>query len=194
VNDLEEEHPGIPDFLKRTEAPKAPPVKAPVKTEVVTMARMSEFEDETEVEDAEADMPVPVKGKAKAKAKAKANGANGTHKPAKAAKGPTKAEAAANLAKAKAKGKVAPVKADKAKGKPKAKTPLDDFGFREGSVKSSAAAMYASKRGATLNEVKDKVGSIQLNLLKALEEKGHKVKKVKEDGDGNRQVTRYFLS
>jgi sRNA-binding protein len=71
---------------------------------------------------------------------------------------------------------------------------LDAFGYREGSVKSKAAAIYASKKGATVDEVKKATGSVQLNLLKELEADGFKVQRLKEDGPGKRQVTRYFLS
>lgn len=81
------------------------------------------------------------------------------------------------------------------KAKPtKAAAASDAFGFREGSLKSKAAAMYAAKKGATLEEVKAALGSVQLNLLKDLEGRNFKVKRVKEAGDGKRQVTRYFLS
>jgi hypothetical protein len=83
-----------------------------------------------------------------------------------------------------------PAKAVKAK----AAVTADVFGFRTGSMKSKAAAMYSSKKGATLEEVKTSLGSVQLNLLKDLEQRGFKVKRVKEAGDGKRQVTRYFLS
>ena len=157
----------IPDFLKRTDNPKGPP-----KPEVKVMARMSE--DTIEETAAEAETP-----RKPAKAKAKANGATSkplkaTGKPAKAAKAPAKA---------------------KAKAKPASDgIPKDKFGFREGSLKSRAAAMYAVKKGATLEEVKEALGSVQLNLLKDLEGKGHTVKKTKEPGEGKRQVTRYHLS
>lgn len=72
--------------------------------------------------------------------------------------------------------------------------PLDRFGFRAGSLKSKAAGMYASTKGATLREVRAKLGSPQLNLLKALEDKGHKVLTEKVKGKrGQRAVTRYYL-
>lgn len=114
------------------------------------------------------------------------------------ARKPRKAVAKANGA---AKVKAAPKAAKAVKAAPKAKakaakvtkTPLDEYGYREGSLKSQAAAMYGSKKGATLEEVKAKLKSVQLNLLTDLEAKGFKVSKVKEDGDGKRQVTRYFL-
>lgn len=85
-----------------------------------------------------------------------------------------------------------PKKEKPVKAKPEGKA--DAFGFKEGSLKSRAALMYASKNGATLQEVKKALGSVQLNLLKELEGKGHKVKREKEDGNGARQVTRYYLS
>jgi hypothetical protein len=108
---------------------------------------------------------------------------NGASKPAKAIKAAPKAKKAASKP---AKGK--------AKAKKAASTAaVDQFGFRVGSLKAQAAAMYASKRGATLEEVKAKLKSVQLNLLTKLEGEGYKVSKVKEDGPGARQVTRYFL-
>jgi len=123
---------------------------------------------------------------AKAAPKAKANGAS---KPAvKAA--PKAAKAAKTAPKATAKAAKAP---DKAKvAKPKAET--DAFGLRKGSAKSEAAAMYARKSGATLEEVKERVGSIQLNVLKGLEAEGYTVEKEKETREGQRPVTRYWLS
>ncbi len=74
-----------------------------------------------------------------------------------------------------------------------AKLGLDPYGFRKGTLKSQAAAMYASKKGATMLEVKNKLDSTQLNLLTDLEKKGFKVTKLKEAGPGTREVTRYFL-
>lgn len=158
----------IPDFLKRVDEPKSP------KPEVVVMPRMSDDAVEAETEAAVVETP-----RKAAKAKAKPNGA--THKAVKAAKAPAKAKATPKPAKAKAKAKVEAAEKDK-------------WGFRDGSLKSKAAALYAAKKGATLEEVKEALGSVQLNLLKDLEAKGHKVKKVKEDGEGKRKVTRYFLS
>ena len=73
------------------------------------------------------------------------------------------------------------------------KIPLDKFGYREGSIKSKAAALYGSKSGATFGEVKDKLGSNQLNLLTELGNKGFTIKRVKEKGKSDRQVTRYFI-
>lgn len=52
---------------------------------------------------------------------------------------------------------------------------VDEFGLRKGSIKSKAAAMYASAKGATLAEVKAKLGSVQYNVLKQLEERGYKL-------------------
>lgn len=124
------------------------------------------------------------KPKPKAKPKAKANGA---------------VKAAAKPAKAVAKPKAAPkATAKPAKGseKPKAVKPAaekDTFGLRKGSTKSQAAALYARKSGATLAEVKDAVGSIQLNVLKNLEEEGYVIEKKKESREGSRPVFRYWL-
>jgi len=114
---------------------------------------------------------------AKAKATAKA-------KPEKVAK-PVKAEAKAPKAKA-AKG---PEKAKAAK--PKAEK--DAYGLRKGSSKSEAATMYARKSGATLEEVKAKVGSIQLNVLNDLEAEGWEVVREKQERKGQRAITRYWL-
>ena len=71
---------------------------------------------------------------------------------------------------------------------------LDSFGLRLKSIKSRAAAMYARKAGATLAQVKDEVGSVQFNVIKELEDKGFKFKRVTEDsGTHGRKATRYFL-
>ena len=53
----------------------------------------------------------------------------------------------------------------------------DAFGLRKGSKVSQAAAMFARERGATMAEVKEKTGANQYNLIAALKEAGHKVKK-----------------
>ena len=71
--------------------------------------------------------------------------------------------------------------------------PRDQFGFREGSLKSKAAAMYASPKGATLAEVKASTGSNQLNLLTELAKVDFTIDRKKEPGTGKKQVTRYFL-
>ena len=114
------------------------------------------------------------------KASAKANGADKA--PAKVKAAPKAKKAASKAPKVKAKAR----KADPAK--------RDDYGYRNGSLKSQAMAMYASKKGATLVEVKAKLKSVQLNGLMALHGKrGFKVVKTKEAGDGPRQVTRYRL-
>lgn len=70
---------------------------------------------------------------------------------------------------------------------------LDEWGYRPGSLKSRAAEMYAREQGATLEEVKSALNSVQLNLLKDLEGRGFPVRREKEDGKGGRKVTRYFL-
>lgn len=83
-----------------------------------------------------------------------------------------------------------PIRAPKARA-----IPLDKFGLRVGSLKSKAASMYASNRGATLKEVTAKLGSPQLNFLKTLEGRGHSIARQKVKGKrGERSVTRYFLS
>ncbi len=164
---LDEPHPlDIPAFLKRD---------ANNESELTRMAN-TQTTDENK--------PRPAKAAAKA---------NGAAKPA--AKATAKA---ADKAKAKPAAKAAPKgkaasKAPKA-AKPKAEAAKKDkFGLREGSAKSQAAAMYAEKGGATLEEVKAKVGSVQLNVLNDLEEAGHEVTKKKVEREGQRPVTRYFL-
>jgi hypothetical protein len=104
----------------------------------------------------------------------------------KPGKAPVKAKGAAKV---KAKGKAKPRKArtvDPAK--------LDQFGLRKGSIKSRAAAMYAAKKGATLNEVKEALESTQFNVLTELEGKGFKVTRTLVSGIGARQATKYHLS
>lgn len=109
---------------------------------------------------------------------------------------PTKPpKAAADKPKAKAAPKATAKPAKAASERPKGKQlPVDAFGFHEGSLKSKAAGMYADKAGATVAEVKEKTGSLQLNLLKQLEKGGCKVKRTKENGPTGRSVTRYHLS
>ena len=107
-----------------------------------------------------------------------------------ATKAPSKADKAGNKA---AKGKVAKTKKAPSKADNGSKAEKDTYGFRVGSKKSQAAAIYASKAGATLAEVKEQTGSAQLNLLKELADEGYPVRSVKEQGDGARKVTRYFL-
>jgi len=141
--------------------------KKPVKREEPKMVRVSESaapEAATEVVDNSTPPPAPTKVKAPKKAKA-----------------PKEVKASS------------PEKAEKPKKVVKA-VQRDKYGFREGSLKSRAASLYASKQGATLAEVKAATGSVQLNLLKELEGKNHTVQRVKEEGKGGREVTRYFLS
>lgn len=86
-------------------------------------------------------------------------------------------------------------KVDKTKDKSAAKGEKDEFGFRKGSLKSRAAALYARKDGATREEVVAELQSSQLNLLKELEEAGQFVvtKKKEEGSKGKKPVTRYWL-
>lgn len=127
------------------------------------------------------EVQTPTAPKAPAKAK-------GAAKPKVTAKAPVKAKTSP---KAPAKAAKAPEKAKAAK--PKAAVKKDMYGFRDGSTKSKAVAMYARKSGATLAEVKEKLGSVQLNVLNALEEGGYEVERKTEKRDGARAVTRYFL-
>ena len=72
--------------------------------------------------------------------------------------------------------------------------PPDQFGFRTGSLKSQAAAMYASKKGATLAEVRAALNSSQFNVLHELEERrGITIERTQVDGTGPRKVTRYRI-
>ena len=82
-----------------------------------------------------------------------------------------------------------------AKRKPRTFDPdkLDQFGFRLGSKKSKAAAMYGSKNGATLAETKKALKSVQYNVLSELVEKGYKIKRSVDTGDENRKITRFHL-
>ncbi len=116
---------------------------------------------------------------------------------------PAEPKPAKKRAKAKAKPakKAAPKAKAKAKTKAKAKArqvnpdTVDDFGLRKGSIKSKAAAMYASAKGATLAEVKAKLGSVQYNVLKQLRDKGFKVKETEEVSKKTRRTSsRFFLS
>lgn len=88
-------------------------------------------------------------------------------------------------------------KSKKDKGKKdapaKKKAERDQFGFRKNSKRSEAAKLYSTKKGATLNEIKEKTGSSQLNLLTELEGKGFKIERTKEKGKGKKEVTRYKI-
>jgi hypothetical protein len=52
---------------------------------------------------------------------------------------------------------------------------LDKWGAMEGSKNSRALAMF--EKGATSKEIKDKLGGTYYNILKKMNEKGHKVEK-----------------
>lgn len=85
-------------------------------------------------------------------------------------------------------------KVKKSKGKARGPVlPLDDFGFRKGSIRSKAAALFSRPQGATLNEIKAKLGSVQYNTLAELKNKGFKVTSKEEDGKSNRPQTRFWL-
>ena len=68
----------------------------------------------------------------------------------------------------------------------KTQTKKDQFGFREGSACSIAAAMWLGPEGATMAEVKAKTNSGQYNALRRIKEAGHTVSK---DEDGRIKVT-----
>ena len=113
--------------------------------------------------------------------------ANGRRKPAKAvkAKAARKAKAKASARGAKAPKAKAPRTVDPAK--------VDQFGFRKGSLKSKAAAMYAKGEGATLSQVKEALDSVQFNVLTELREKGFKITESQAKGV-NRPITRYKVA
>lgn len=168
----------IPSFLKRDANNKAEFMRDDVDT-----ADM-DFEDET---------PKAVKAKPKGNGAAPIKAASKPKAKAAVEAKPVKKVASKPAKPAK---QVAKAKADKpAKAKAKTEaTPKDEFGLRVGSAKSKAIAMYARKNGATLAEVKEKLGSIQLNVLNDLEEKGLvSVERIKEERKGQRPVTRYIL-
>lgn len=124
--------------------------------------------------------------------------ANGVGKPAKAAPKPAKAAPkAAKQAKATAapKAQAAPKPAKAAKPPRASKVERDKYGLKVGSLRSKAAALYASKKGATLAEVAEKLGSsTQYNVLVALEKRGFKVEKFPESGKGRKSVMRFKLT
>lgn len=164
----------IPAFLLRDSNNKA---------EFMRMSNVSE--DTKESRPAKSAKPV-IKANGAAKAPVKAADKVKAKPAAKAAPKPEKApKATAKASKGSEKPKAAKAKAEGVK--------KDQFGFREGSAKSKAVEMYARKSGATLEEVKEAVGSVQLNVLNGLEEAGHEVKRTKEEREGQRAVTRYFL-
>lgn len=178
--DRDYSHLDIPDFL-RNQSNETPDIR-PRRDAISKVEQMS---TETTAEITKPKVPVKSKANGAAKPAVKAaTKAAGKPKAKAAAKPPAKAKTAP-----KATAKAAP-KASKPKGEA---TKLDKWGIREGTAKSKAVEMYASKAGATLNEVKDAVGSIQLNVLKGLEAEGHLVTSKKEKLDGKRPVTRYWI-
>ena len=170
--DRDYSHLDIPDFL-RNQSNETPDIR-PRRDAISKVEQMS---TETTAEITKPKVPVKSKANGAAKPAVKAaTKAAGKPKAKAAAKPPAKAKTAP-----KATAKAAP-KASKPKGEA---TKLDKWGIREGTAKSKA--------GATLNEVKDAVGSIQLNVLKGLEAEGHLVTSKKEKLDGKRPVTRYWI-
>lgn len=120
--------------------------------------------------------PAAVKAKGPKAHKAQGNGHTKAAKPAKVAK----SAKAAKPFTAKAPRIVDPLK-------------LDKFGFRLDTLKSQAAAMYASKHGATLAEIKEALGSTQFNLLTELEEKGFEIERGEVASATGRKVTKYKI-
>jgi len=96
--------------------------------------------------------------------------------------------------KAKANGKAKGVRKAKTAKKPAKEAKVDRYGFREGTARSIAAAMYSAPKGATLAEVKAKTGTVQYNILNELRAKGYKVTTKEVAGQANRPATRYHLS
>lgn len=166
MGDMQPDPLALPTFLKRDDKNKA------------EFMPVSDVEVEVESRPAKTVKP-----------KVKANGAGKPTDRPKVKAAPKAAKAAKSAPRATAK---AAKGAEKAKvAKPK--TEKDVWGLRKGSAKSEAAAMYARKNGATLAEVKERVGSIQLNVLHALEKAGYTVEKEKHVREGHRPVTRYKL-
>src|SRR6516162_5548017 len=132
-----------------------------------------------------ASTPIEAVPKARRKVKAKPPEAEAA-KPAKA-KPAAKAKAAV-MGKTKAK---APVKAKRNRDPAK----LDEYGYRKGSIRSKAAHLYASKKGATLAEVKAKLGTVtQYNVLTELQKRGFELRRKAERNRDGRDVTRFFIS
>lgn len=161
-----------------------------LETESEELEAAPEFDPEAKVPETP---KKPVKAKTKPKAAVKA-------KPAKATPVKAKAKKLTNGYAKPVKGHAKPakpVKAVKAKGKRKPRTvdpaKLDQFGFRLSSMKSKAAAMYATKSGATLAEVKDKLDSNQFNLLTELAGRGYKIDRKDVGGEHGRNVTKYKI-
>jgi hypothetical protein len=173
----------IPAFLRRevtvTSEKEVPPMIT--KDDEETLADVADEEQAPPAKPA----PKPAKKapavKTPRKAAAKANG-KGNGKTAVKAQGKKAAPAAPAKGKAKA-------KAERQRDPDK----LDAFGFRKGSIKSKAAAMYAKGKGATLAEVREALGSVQFNLLTELEKGGFTVEKNHAKGDTGRGVTRYKI-
>lgn len=183
---------GIPEFLLRRDPPKPIKAQSEVPMRKVVEKVLAPDDAQGAVDDADTETPAKPARKFTGKVKAaKAAKGNGEAKAApKAAGKPAGKVKAAKGAKA-APAKKAAGKARKAPVRDPAK--LDQFGFRKGSIKSQAAQMYATKKGSTLGEIKEKLGSTQFNLLTQLEEKGWTIGKKFEDGAGNRKITRYRI-
>jgi len=162
----------IPAFLKRDVSNKAEFMLMAADSVVESRPARSTKADKSNGQD---EAPIKATGKPVKKA---------------AAKAPIRAK---NAPKATVRAAKAPQKAKAARPKAESKVEKDIWGFRKGSAKSKAVAMYARKSGASLEEVKAVVGSIQLNVLNSLEADGAKVERVKEQREGQRPVTRYYL-
>jgi len=70
---------------------------------------------------------------------------------------------------------------------------LDAFGFRLGTKKAMAAAMYAKKPGATLSEVKKAVGTPQFNVLTEMDKRGFVIERTPVSGPTGKKVLRFHV-
>jgi hypothetical protein len=157
-----DDYPEFPAFLLRKNQPEPKPQSEFVTMKSDTFAAEADTDTNTDVE-----APAPKAKKSKPKPKAK---------------------------KAKANGKAPAKKAKTAKRAPRTRDPakLDEYGFRKGTIKSNAAAMY--KKGATLAEVREAVGSVQFNLLTELKNNGFDIKQSVVKGvSGARDATKYKI-
>lgn len=78
--------------------------------------------------------------------------------------------------------------------KPKRSKEIDKYGFKVETKVSQAAALYARKEGASLNEIKEIVGSPQRNLLKTVDKlpEFEVIKKTKKGMNG-KETVRYYI-
>lgn len=180
----------IPEWLMR---------KPKEQSEVTTMKTPTKVTASDEALATAEAPPAKATKAVKAKANGQAKPAKATAAPKAAPKAAAKAAKPAKAVKAKAEAKPAKVAKGKTKAakerKPREANPatLDAFGFRKGTIKSNAAALYAKGKGATLAEVKEKLKSAQFNLLTEVETRGFTVEKNFVKNTNGRKVTRYHI-